>query len=113
MKQSESFSNSLYTDQMHLAERELSAFIAAVAELFGTDQARVFGRRLARRIGVNGCIASINAPRLADYHDRGLCAVGKSAECCTPSSEVARHIDNWYPGIANAIVRLFRFDALS
>jgi hypothetical protein len=41
MTQSESFSNSSYTDQTHLAERELSAFIAAVAELFGTDQARM------------------------------------------------------------------------
>jgi hypothetical protein len=41
MTQSESFSNSLYKDQMHLAERELSAFIAAVAELFGADQARI------------------------------------------------------------------------
>jgi hypothetical protein len=41
MTQSESFSSSLYTDQMHLAERELSAFIAAVAELFGADQARI------------------------------------------------------------------------
>jgi hypothetical protein len=41
MTQSESFSNSLYTDQMRLAERELSAFIAAVAELFGADQARI------------------------------------------------------------------------
>jgi hypothetical protein len=41
MTQSESFSNSSYTDQMHLAERELSAFEAAVAELFGADEARV------------------------------------------------------------------------
>jgi hypothetical protein len=41
MTQSESFSNSLYTDQTHGAERELSAFIAAVAELFGADQARM------------------------------------------------------------------------
>src|SRR5271166_953323 len=41
MTQSESFSNSLYTDQVYLAERELSAFIAAVAELFGADQARM------------------------------------------------------------------------
>jgi hypothetical protein len=39
MNQSESFSNSLYTDQMHLAEREFSAFIAAVTELFGAEQA--------------------------------------------------------------------------
>jgi len=41
MKQRESFSNSLCTDQMHLAERELSAFKVAVAELFGADEARV------------------------------------------------------------------------
>jgi hypothetical protein len=41
MTQSESFSNSLYTDQVRLAERELSAFIAAVAELFGADHARM------------------------------------------------------------------------
>jgi len=41
MKESESFSNSSCTDQVHLAERELSAFVAAVAELFGAEQARV------------------------------------------------------------------------
>ena len=41
MTHSESFSNPLYTEQMNLAERELSAFIAAVAELFGADQARM------------------------------------------------------------------------
>ena len=41
MTQSESFSNSLCTDQMHLAEHELSAFIAAVAELFGADKVRM------------------------------------------------------------------------
>ena len=39
MTQSESFSNSSCVDHVHLAERELSAFIAAVAELFGADQA--------------------------------------------------------------------------
>jgi hypothetical protein len=41
MKQSDLFSNSSCTDQIHLAQRELSAFIAAVAELFGLEQARV------------------------------------------------------------------------
>ena len=44
MTQSESFSNSLYTDQMHLAERELSAFIAAVAELSIAASARLATR---------------------------------------------------------------------
>jgi hypothetical protein len=41
MTQSESFSNPQCTDEIHLAERELSAFIVAVAELFGADQARL------------------------------------------------------------------------
>ena len=41
MTHRESLSNSVYTDQVHLAERELSAFIAAVVELFGADQARM------------------------------------------------------------------------
>ena len=41
MEKSDSRSNSLYTDEMHLAERELSAFIAAVMELFGPEQARL------------------------------------------------------------------------
>ena len=41
MKQSDLFSNSSCSEQVQLAERELSAFIAAVAECFGADQARV------------------------------------------------------------------------
>ena len=41
MNDSELFSNSIYVDQTHLAERELSAFISAVTELFGPEQARL------------------------------------------------------------------------
>jgi hypothetical protein len=41
MKQTESFSTLSCTDQVDLAERELAAFTAAVAELFGAEQARV------------------------------------------------------------------------
>lgn len=41
MSQIESFSNSLYTDQMHLAERELSAFIAAVKSSYGPGEAKL------------------------------------------------------------------------
>jgi hypothetical protein len=41
MTQSESLSNSLYTDQMHLAERELSAFIAAVRASYGPEEAEL------------------------------------------------------------------------
>ena len=41
MTPSESFSNSLYTDQVYLAERELAAFIGSVTELFGPEHARL------------------------------------------------------------------------
>jgi hypothetical protein len=41
MKRSESFSNTSCTDQIQLGEREFSAFIAAVSELFGAEEARV------------------------------------------------------------------------
>ncbi len=39
MNTGDSFSSSIYADDMHMAERELSAFISAITELFGPDQA--------------------------------------------------------------------------
>ncbi|MGA8300890.1 MAG: hypothetical protein WCB53_19590 [Terriglobales bacterium] len=39
MNNDESFDNLTYTDQVHLAERELASFIGAVKELFGPEQA--------------------------------------------------------------------------
>ncbi len=41
MNQEESFCNSTLEDQLHMAERELSAFIRAVTELFGPEQAKI------------------------------------------------------------------------
>lgn len=41
MNEHELFSDSIYEDQTHLAERELSSFIAAVTELYGSEQARL------------------------------------------------------------------------
>ena len=41
MNPEEALSHSLYDHETHLAERELSAFIAAVTELFGAEQARL------------------------------------------------------------------------
>jgi hypothetical protein len=37
----ESFSHSIYDEQMHIAARELSAFVRAVTELYGPEQARI------------------------------------------------------------------------
>ncbi len=41
MNDRESFANSTYDEQTHLAGRELSSFVAAVTKLFGPDEARV------------------------------------------------------------------------
>jgi hypothetical protein len=41
MNSQEQFCNSTYADQMHIAERELSAFIRAVTELFGREEAEL------------------------------------------------------------------------
>jgi hypothetical protein len=41
MDRHRSFSTSHCAEQVHLAERELSAFIAAVTQLFGLEQARL------------------------------------------------------------------------
>ena len=54
MDKEEPFCNSTCEDQINMAERELSAFIRAVTELFGPEQARLFDRGLARRVRTNG-----------------------------------------------------------
>jgi hypothetical protein len=41
MNEPESFSDLIYEEQTHLAERELSSFIAAVTKLYGPQQARL------------------------------------------------------------------------
>jgi len=41
MNEDKSFSDSIYEGQTHLAEREVSAFIGAVTELYGEEQARL------------------------------------------------------------------------
>jgi hypothetical protein len=44
MNEHESFSDLIYEEQPHLAERELSAFVSAVTKLYGPEQARLSAR---------------------------------------------------------------------
>jgi len=41
MKMEEAFRDSTYEDQIHMAERELSAFIGAVTQLFGPEEVKL------------------------------------------------------------------------
>jgi hypothetical protein len=93
MKPSESLSNALYADQTRLAERELSAFIAAVTELFGPDQ--------ARRSAEDWLEASELIENPSRYEVRNWRAVTIAASArlasrvnATPTHEFAPHIDS-------------------
>ena len=41
MQSPEPFSDPIYQEQTHLAERELSSFVAAVSKLYGPEQAKL------------------------------------------------------------------------
>ena len=41
MNEPDLFSDSIYEEQMHLADRELASFIAAVTALYGQEQAKL------------------------------------------------------------------------
>ncbi len=41
MNSREQFCNSTYADEVHIAERELSAFFSAVTQLFGPEEAKL------------------------------------------------------------------------
>ena len=41
MRRPDLFSDSIYEEQTHLAERELSSFVAAVSTLYGPEQAKL------------------------------------------------------------------------
>ena len=102
MTQGESFSNSLYTDLLHLAERELSAFIAAVRVSYGPEEAELSAEDWIEESELMDSSPRSEVRKLARGHDRSVGTTGKSAERCTASSEAARHSDNWYRGIANS-----------
>ena len=82
------FSNSTYEEQTHLAERELSSFMAAVKELYEPRRGEPFRERLARRIGTHGQPASLGSPGLACSHNRGFGWISKSSQSSSLSCNV-------------------------
>jgi hypothetical protein len=80
MNTKESFSNSICKEQMQMAEREFSAFISAVKELLGPDQAQLSAVDWLDELELMDSQSRICKPRLAGGHDRGLGATCKSIE---------------------------------
>lgn len=107
MNEHDSFSNSIYEEQTHLAERELSAFISAVTQMFGPEQARVSTEDwLEESELMDGPPRSTNR-NWRSVTIAGFGSIGKSSRCRSASAEIHRCIDR-YQGIANTIVQLFR-----
>jgi len=63
-----------------MAERELEAFVSAVAELFGPEQ-EACRRGLAGRIDVDGRVARIDKSRLAADHRGGFGTARGAGKC--------------------------------
>jgi hypothetical protein len=73
MNRSKSDCYSLYTEQMYFAEKELFAFRAAVAELFGREQARFSGHDWLSEL------ESINGTSECTSHDWRAVTIAASA----------------------------------
>src|ERR1019366_2449047 len=86
MNTEESFSNSTYTDEMHVAERELSAFIGAVTQLFGPEQARLAAEDWLEESGL------VDSPPRSTSRDWRAVTVAASARLANRLN-VARIID--------------------
>jgi hypothetical protein len=94
MNQRESFSNSIYEEQTHLAERELSAFNSAVTKLYGPEEARLSAEDWLEESEL------MDSPPRSEVRNWRAVTIAASARLANrvnvsaASGEVAQHIDN-------------------
>jgi hypothetical protein len=109
MDKEESFGNSTCEDQITMAERELSAFIRAVSELFGPEQVRLSTDDWLDELG------QMDSPPRATSRDWRAVTVAASARLANRGTPARDHrnacgIDR-SEGFADTIVQLFRIRA--
>jgi hypothetical protein len=110
MNRTESFPNSLCAEQMQLAERELSAFLGAVTELFGPEQARAAEDWLYESAVMD------NLPH-ATSRDWRAVTIAATARLVSrrnvplSSSETDRQVSDRNAAISDTIVQSFRHGA--
>jgi hypothetical protein len=86
MDKEESFCSSTCEDQIKMAERELSAFILAVTELFGPEQARLSTEDWLDELELKDSPLRATSRRLASGHSWSLGSIGKSGDSSPRSS---------------------------
>jgi hypothetical protein len=80
MNSREQFCDSTCADQMHIAEPELSAFMHAVTQPFGPEEAKLSAEDWFDEL--IGSPLPSTSRKLADSQDHGLGATGKPANRC-------------------------------
>ncbi len=93
MNEHDSFSDSIYEEQMHVAERELSSFMAAVTKLYGPEQARVSAEDWLEESVL------MDSPPRSEVRNWRAVTIAASARLASrlkmlPELRVARHIDS-------------------
>jgi len=81
MKEPASISDSLYEEEFLLAERELSSFLAAVAELYGQGQAGLSAEDWLHESALMDDPPRSEARKWRRGHDRRRDSIGKSCPC--------------------------------
>jgi hypothetical protein len=105
MDKEESFCNSTYEDQIKMAERELAAFIRAVAELFGPEQATLSAEDWLDELEL------VDSPHRATRRDWRAVTAAASARLANRRTLAPDHktlaASAETEGCANTIVQLF------
>jgi len=104
MHESGPFSDSIYEEQTHLAESELSSFIAAVKASYGPEQAKLSAGDWLEESEL------MDSPPRSETRDWRSVTIAASARLANrvqggAASINAPHIDNRYEGIVDTIVQ--------
>ena len=89
MDDCETYSNVTYQEQTHLAERELSSFIAAVTKLYGPEQARISAEDW---LDESNLMDSPPRPELRSWRPVTIAAAARLASRLTAARH--RHVSN-------------------
>lgn len=96
------FSDSIYEEQAHLAEGEMSSFVAGVAKLYGPEQASLSAEDWLDESDL------MDSPPRSEPRNWQAVTIAASARLANritvTSQEIARPSENRYQGIVDTIV---------
>jgi hypothetical protein len=94
MNEPDPFSDSIYEEQAHLAERELSSFIAAVKASYGPEQAKLSAEDWLEESELMDSPPRSEARNWRAVTIAASARLAKRINASAASAEIALHIDN-------------------